>query len=97
MSRNALNKRIRRIWLCADDYGMAPGVNDAIRRLIASRRINATSVMTAAGHLDRDQAEALVEANGDGNAAIGLHITLTTPFKPLSPNFAPLRGGAFLP
>ena len=25
----------RRIWLCADDYGMSPGVNSAIRDLIA--------------------------------------------------------------
>ncbi|MBS0248985.1 MAG: ChbG/HpnK family deacetylase [Proteobacteria bacterium] len=76
---------------------MAPGVNDAIRQLIGQRRINATSVMTAAGHLDRDEADALVEANGDGNAAIGLHVTLTAPFKPLSPNFGPLRNGTFLP
>lgn len=97
MSRTALSKRVRRIWLCADDYGMAPGVNDAIRQLIAGRRINATSVMTAAGHLDRDEADALVEANADGNAAIGLHVTLTAPFKPLSPNLGPLRNGAFLP
>lgn len=97
MSRTALSKRVRRIWLCADDYGIAPGVNNAIRQLIAARRLNATSVMTAAGHIDRDEADALVEANGAGNAAIGLHITLTAPFKPLSANFAPLRGGAFLP
>jgi len=97
VSLTALRSRTRRIWLCADDYGMAPGVNDAIRQLIANRRINATSVMTAAGHLDRDEADALVEANGAGNAAIGLHVTLTAPFKPLSANFAPLRGGAFLP
>ena len=25
---------IRRIWLCADDYGIAPGVNAAIRDLV---------------------------------------------------------------
>ena len=35
---------LRRIWLCADDYGIAEGVNRAIRDLIASRRLNATSV-----------------------------------------------------
>jgi predicted glycoside hydrolase/deacetylase ChbG (UPF0249 family) len=34
----------RHIWLCADDYGIAPGVNTAIRDLIARGRLNATSV-----------------------------------------------------
>ncbi len=27
----------RRIWLCADDYGIAPGVNTAIRDLDRAR------------------------------------------------------------
>jgi predicted glycoside hydrolase/deacetylase ChbG (UPF0249 family) len=35
----------RRIWLCADDYGLSPGVNRAIRDLIERGRLNATSVM----------------------------------------------------
>ena len=35
----------RRIRLCADDYGLSPGVNRAIRDLIARGRLNATSVM----------------------------------------------------
>ena len=92
-----MHKKLRRIWLCADDYGMAPGVNDAIRQLIATRRINATSVMTAASHLGEAEARALVEANAQGHAALGLHVTLTAPFRPLSFGFAPLRGDAFLP
>jgi predicted glycoside hydrolase/deacetylase ChbG (UPF0249 family) len=93
-----LQKPIRRIWLCADDYGMAPGVNDAIRQLIARRRINATSVMMAATHLGDGEAQALAELNaGEQRAAIGLHVTLTAPFKPLSDGFAPTRDGAFLP
>jgi hypothetical protein len=94
----ALRNKLRHIWLCADDYGMAPGVNDAIRQLIARRRINATSVMTAATHLGRDEADALAALNdGEQRAAIGLHVTLTAPFKPLSQGFAPLRHGHFLP
>jgi predicted glycoside hydrolase/deacetylase ChbG (UPF0249 family) len=93
-----LQKPIRRIWLCADDYGMAPGVNDAIRQLIARRRINATSVMMAATHLGDGEAQALAELNaGEQRAAIGLHVTLTAPFKPLSDGFAPTRDGRFLP
>jgi predicted glycoside hydrolase/deacetylase ChbG (UPF0249 family) len=94
----ALRKPLRHIWLCADDYGMAPGVNDAIRQLIARRRINATSVMMAATHLGRDEADALALLNdGERRAAIGLHVTLTAPFKPMSQGFAPVRNGHFLP
>lgn len=77
---------------------MAPGVNEAIRQLIAKKRINATSVMTAATHLGDGEAQALAELNaGEQRAAIGLHVTLTAPFKPLSAGFAPTRDGRFLP
>ena len=88
----------RHIWLCADDYGAAPGVSAAIRELISRRRINATSVMVAAPHFDNKEAAALVRLNsGEKHAALGLHITLTGPLRPLSANFAPLRHGHFLP
>ena len=43
-----MNATPRRIILCADDYGIAPGVNDAIRDLVARGRLNATSVMVVA-------------------------------------------------
>jgi predicted glycoside hydrolase/deacetylase ChbG (UPF0249 family) len=96
-----LSAPIRRIWLCADDYGMAPGVNDAIRQLIAKKRINATSVMMAASYLGGGETQALAALNAqkanEQRAAIGLHVTLTAPFKPLSEGFAPLRDSAFLP
>ncbi len=92
-----MRKPLRRIWLCADDYGLAPGVNDAIRQLIANKRINATSVMTAATHLSGGEADALAKLNTtEKRAALGLHVTLTAPFKPLTPDFAPLRHGHFL-
>ena len=92
------NGATRRIWLCADDYGISPGVNAAIRDLIARRRINATSVMAVAPSLHRLEATALSALNDDARvAAVGLHLTLTGPFRPLSKSFAPLRDGAFLP
>ena len=47
----------RRIILCADDYGMSPGVNRAIRDLIERRRINATSVMMVGPAIGRDEAK----------------------------------------
>jgi len=88
----------RRIWLCADDYGMAPGINRGIRHLILRGRLNATSVMTAAPWLGDGEAAELAAVNADRpRAALGLHVTLTAPFRPLSAGFAPTRDGAFPP
>ena len=86
----------RHIILCADDYGISPAVSAAIRDLIARRRINATSAMVVAPSFSGAEADALRAAAAD-HAAIGLHLTLTAPFSPLSPGFAPLRDSAFLP
>ena len=89
---------LRHIWLCADDYGMSPGVSEGIRQLIARRRINATTVMVVSPHFDPGEAEALNALNaGETRAALGLHVTLTAPFSPMSEGFAPLRDGSFLP
>jgi predicted glycoside hydrolase/deacetylase ChbG (UPF0249 family) len=87
---------LRHIWLCADDYGIAPAVSAAIRDLIARNRINATSVMVTAPTFSPAEAAALREAAGN-HAAIGLHLTLTAPFIPHTHGFAPLRQGAFPP
>jgi chitin disaccharide deacetylase len=89
---------LRRIWLCADDYGISPGVSAGIREVIARERINATSVMTASPHFNGEEAAALAALNsGKKRAAIGLHVVLTAPFKPLSADFPALREGRFLP
>jgi predicted glycoside hydrolase/deacetylase ChbG (UPF0249 family) len=63
-----------RLILCADDYGIAPGVSRAILRLLEQGRLSATSCMTGsrfwpehAGWL-RPLAE---------HCDIGLHLTLT--------------------
>jgi predicted glycoside hydrolase/deacetylase ChbG (UPF0249 family) len=88
----------RRIWLCADDYGLSPGVNRAIRDLIARGRLNATSAMVVGPALGRDEIAALREAAANNpRCAIGLHVTLTAPFHPLTMHFRPLEGGLFLP
>jgi predicted glycoside hydrolase/deacetylase ChbG (UPF0249 family) len=86
----------RHIWLCADDYGLSPAVSAAIRDLIARRRINATSVMVLAPSFSTAEAATLAGAAASG-AAIGLHVTLTAPFRPLTADFAPTRNDAFLP
>jgi predicted glycoside hydrolase/deacetylase ChbG (UPF0249 family) len=88
----------RPIWLCADDYGISISVNKAIRDLLVRGRINATSVMVAAPHLNRSEAASLkMLVAGSHRIAIGLHVTLTSPFAPMSTGFAPVRDGAFLP
>ncbi len=86
----------RRIWLCADDYGISASVNMAIRDLVVRRRLNATSAMVVAPSFHRSEAHALDVLNtGMARVAIGLHLTLTAPFRPLSA-YKPVREGAFL-
>lgn len=75
------------IVLCADDYGIAPGVGKAIRHLLSLGRLSATSCMTGSPFWP-DEAKALqpfIE-----RADIGLHLTLTDQ-RPLGamPRLAP--------
>ena len=87
-----------RIWLCADDYGISPGVNTGIRDLAVRGRLNATSVLVVAPSCYRSEAMLLDALNRvTQRVAIGLHVALTAPFRPLSAGFAPLRKGVFLP
>jgi chitin disaccharide deacetylase len=88
----------RPIWLCADDYGISPGVNRAIRDLINKGRLNATSVMVVAPAIGRDEVASLqAVVRQSPRCAVGLHVTLTAPFRPLSLHFRPLDGDMFLP
>jgi chitin disaccharide deacetylase len=87
----------RRIWLCADDYGLSPGVNRAIRDLIGRGRLNATSAMMVGPAIGRDEVSALQAIVASrSRCAIGLHATLTAPFRPLTMHFQPINGGMFL-
>jgi chitin disaccharide deacetylase len=88
---------VRRLWLCADDYGMAPGVSRAIRDLIAGGRLNAASAMVVSPHFSAAEAAALAAvADAQRRAAIGLHFTLTAPFRPLADSYRPTaRDGGF--
>jgi chitin disaccharide deacetylase len=93
-----MSEAVRRIWLCADDYGISPGVNRAIRDLIERGRLNATSVMMVTPAIGRDEATQLQEAAAKAaRCAIGLHVTLTAPFRPLTMHFRPLKDELFLP
>lgn len=70
------------ILLCADDFGLSPGVSLAIAELLGQGRLSATSCMTMAEHW-RPTAALLKPL--EGKAAVGLHFTLTTlpPHPPL--------------
>jgi predicted glycoside hydrolase/deacetylase ChbG (UPF0249 family) len=86
----------RHIWLCADDYGISPSVSAAIRDLVVRGRINATSAMVVAPGFSRSEAASLSVLNGGmPRVAIGLHLTLTGPFRPISKGFVPTRDGVF--
>jgi predicted glycoside hydrolase/deacetylase ChbG (UPF0249 family) len=84
-----------RLRLVADDYGISPAVNRAIRDLIARGRLNATSVMVGTPSFAKAEADALADV-ARGRAAIGLHFTLTAPFRPLSPFRPAAADGSFL-
>src|SRR5258707_5045951 len=87
----------RRIWLCADDYGLAEGVNRAIRELIDRGRLNATSEMVVGSAIGRDEVKALQEvAAKSPRCAIGLHAPLPASFRPLTMHLRPTDGGMFL-
>jgi chitin disaccharide deacetylase len=54
--------------------------------------------MTASPNFRQSEADALAGLKQDApRVAIGLHVTLTAPFRPLTSNYGPLRDGAFLP
>jgi len=75
------------LTLCADDYGLAPGIGRAIRALIATGRLQATGCMTAGPFWP---SEAALLRPLTGQAEFGVHLTLTdhTPLGPL-PALAP--------
>jgi chitin disaccharide deacetylase len=64
----------RRIWVVADDYGLAPGVNEGILALIEANRISGTSCMTVFPDWKNDAVRLKPHV---GRAALGLHLTLT--------------------
>ncbi|MFG1398641.1 ChbG/HpnK family deacetylase [Roseixanthobacter pseudopolyaromaticivorans] len=87
---------MKSIWVCADDYALAPGVSEAIRSLLAMGRLNATSVMTVFPGLDEEAArldEAVLAKSTPASASIGLHVTFTGGFSPLAAD--PLGGSTF--
>ncbi len=75
------------LTLCADDYGLAPGIGRAIRALIEAGRLQATGCMTGSPHWPD---EAVLLKPLEGKAQFGVHLTLTDQ-RPLGamPKLAP--------
>jgi predicted glycoside hydrolase/deacetylase ChbG (UPF0249 family) len=93
-----MSEGARRIWLCADDFGISPAVNTGIRDLVVRGRLNATSALVAAPSFEHAEAVALDALNAaTRRVAIGLHLAFTAPLRPLSKGFKALRDGAFPP
>jgi predicted glycoside hydrolase/deacetylase ChbG (UPF0249 family) len=65
---------MRRVVLCADDYGLSAGISRGIRELLAAGRLSATSCMTVYPEF---KAEGPLLRPWFGKADIGLHFTLT--------------------
>ena len=62
------------VILCADDYGLSPGVGEAIRDLIGRGRLTATSCMTVCRFWPEEAPKLKPLAD---MADVGLHLTLT--------------------
>jgi predicted glycoside hydrolase/deacetylase ChbG (UPF0249 family) len=58
--------------ICADDYGMADDVNQAILELCALKHLSAVSCMAAIGRCESDAFKPLLEHQADVD--IGLHL-----------------------
>lgn len=79
------------ITLCADDYGIAPGVGAAVRDLAGRGRLSATSCMVGSPYWADEAPRLRALATPDAGFAVGLHLVLSdqTPVAPM-PRLAPL-------
>jgi len=76
----------RTLALCADDFGLAPGISAGINRLAQAQRLTAISCITNSPHWE---ASAPLLARLPASVDTGLHINLTEG-RPLSPRLAKL-------
>ena len=64
--------------ICADDFGWADDVNQAIIDLVAARRVSAVSCMAVLRHCAREDLKPLLAHSHDID--VGLHFTVTARF-----------------
>lgn len=82
---------MKRIVLCADDYGQAPAISEGIRNLVAVRRLSATSCMVNTRYWQEEAAKLLPWRD---QIDIGLHFNLTEG-QPLASEFRQAYGEDF--
>ncbi|MDB6002675.1 MAG: hypothetical protein JWP52_4374 [Rhizobacter sp.] len=82
----------RRLALCVDDFGLHLGVNEAVFRLAALRRVSATSCLVDAPAFAIG-AKGLIASDcfNAGDVDIGLHLNLTESFDADADASRPLR------
>jgi predicted glycoside hydrolase/deacetylase ChbG (UPF0249 family) len=85
---------IKPIVVCADDFGLAPGVSDGIAGLIDRGRLSATSAMTILPTW-RSHGAVLQAVVARSPADVGLHLTLTD--QPALTSVASLAPGGRFP
>lgn len=87
MMSSSASSPLRRLVVCADDYGISPAVSAGIRELVVKGRLSATGAMTS---MPSWPAEAPALRELQGQVSVGLHLTLTdqTALGPI-PGLAP--------
>ena len=66
---------MKKITICADDYGLNPSVTQGIYEILSLKKINATSCMVTFPGWEADSK--LLKSLDNGKNKIGLHINLT--------------------
>ena len=82
MSSSGRTGALESLIIVADDYGLAPGVNRSIRKLLSAERIDGTGCMTLFSDW-KVEAAALKALCESREIEAGLHLTLTD-FDPMS-------------
>lgn len=83
---------MKRIILCADDYGQNPGISQAIINLVKKQRLSAVSCLTTSPYWSESVLDLRIFQN---KIDIGLHFNLTEGV-PLSPLFKKKYGDHFM-
>ncbi len=90
-------ENIKKVVICADDFGMTLGINKAITDLFLNQRITVTTIMPSAHYFDD-----AVELVKQHEIPCGVHLTIATeldknPLKPLLSNTPTDKNGFLFP
>lgn len=66
-----------KLTVCIDDFGLTPGINQAVIDLATNGKINATSILVDGKYLDEADIEQLYLLKHQGKLQLGLHLNFT--------------------